>query len=234
MKSVDTAILFDLDGTLVDTVYAHVVAWSDALRRVGIVVPDWKIHRRIGMSGASLIHQILREDQKLPRKADIGLLEKRHDSGFTKASRNLQVLPGSEELLRFLTRRGIRWAIATTGGRKATARLLKKLKIPSTVPVVTGDDVAKAKPSPDVFMLAADRLGVPHRRLHCDGRQYLGCPCGSSQTRARGRSSLGWLRSGRAGEGGGLPSLYRSGGHVASYRGSGDRTRVIGDFRLRV
>jgi phosphoglycolate phosphatase-like HAD superfamily hydrolase len=64
-------------------------------------------------------------------------------------------------LLRFLTRRGIRWAIATTGGRKATARLLKKLKIPSTVPVVTGDDVAKAKPAPDVFMLAADRLGVP-------------------------------------------------------------------------
>ena len=66
-----------------------------------------------------------------------------------------------KELLRFLTRRGIRWAIATTGGRKATDRLLKKLKFPSTVPVVTGDDVAKAKPAPDVFMLAADRLGIP-------------------------------------------------------------------------
>jgi HAD superfamily hydrolase (TIGR01549 family) len=161
MKSVDTAILFDLDGTLVDTVYAHVVAWSDALRSVGIVVPDWKIHRRIGMSGTSLIHQVLREDHNLPRKTDIGLLEKRHDSAFTKASRNLRLLPGSEELLRFLTRRGIRWAVATTGGRKATARLLKKLKVPATVPVVTGDDVAKAKPAPDVFVLAADRLGVP-------------------------------------------------------------------------
>jgi beta-phosphoglucomutase-like phosphatase (HAD superfamily) len=76
MKSVDTAILFDLDGTLVDTVYAHVVAWSHALRSVGIVVPDWKIHRRIGMSGTSLVHQILREDDNLSRKADIGLLEK--------------------------------------------------------------------------------------------------------------------------------------------------------------
>jgi HAD superfamily hydrolase (TIGR01549 family) len=161
MKSVDTAILFDLDGTLVDTVYAHVVAWSHALRSVGIVVPDWKIHRRIGMSGSSLIQQLLREDHNLPHKANIGLLEKKHDSAFTKASRNLQLLPGSEELLRFLTRRGIRWAIATTGGRKATARLLKKLRIPATVVVVTGDDVAKAKPSPDVFMLAADRLGVP-------------------------------------------------------------------------
>jgi HAD superfamily hydrolase (TIGR01549 family) len=161
MKSVDTAILFDLDGTLVDTVYAHVVAWSHALRSVGIVVPDWKIHRRIGMSGSSLIQQLLREDHNLPHKANIGLLEKKHDSAFTKASRNLQLLPGSEELLRFLTKRGIRWAIATTGGQKATARLLKKLRIPATVVVVTGDDVAKAKPSPDVFMLAADRLGVP-------------------------------------------------------------------------
>jgi len=69
MKSVDIAILFDLDGTLVDTVYAHVVAWSYALRSVGIVVPDWKIHRRIGMSGTSLIHQVLREDYNLPAKS---------------------------------------------------------------------------------------------------------------------------------------------------------------------
>jgi HAD superfamily hydrolase (TIGR01549 family) len=161
MKSGNPAILFDLDGTLVDTVYEHVLAWSDALRSANIVVPNWKIHRRIGMSGKSLVHQLLREDDNLPRKADIGLLEKRHDSAFTKASRNVQLLPGSQELLDFLTRRGIRWAIATTGGRKATARLLKKLKIPANVPVVTGDDVTRAKPSPDVFILAADRLGVP-------------------------------------------------------------------------
>jgi beta-phosphoglucomutase-like phosphatase (HAD superfamily) len=161
MKSGNPAILFDLDGTLVDTVYEHVLAWSDALRSANIVVPNWKIHRRIGMSGKSLVHQLLREDDNLPRKADIGLLEKRHDSAFMKASRNVQLLPGSQELLGFLTRRGIRWAIATTGGRKATARLLKKLKIPANVPVVTGDDVTRAKPSPDVFILAADRLGVP-------------------------------------------------------------------------
>lgn len=160
MKSGNPAILFDLDGTLVDTVYEHVLAWSDALRSANIVVPNWKIHRRIGMSGKSLVHQLLREDDNLPRKADIGLLEKRHDSAFTKASRNVQLLPGSQELLDFLMRRGIRWAIATTGGRKATARLLKKLKIPANVPVVTGDDVTRAKPSPDVFMMAADRLGV--------------------------------------------------------------------------
>jgi HAD superfamily hydrolase (TIGR01549 family) len=161
MKSGNPAILFDLDGTLVDTVYEHVLAWSDALRSAKIVVPNWKIHRRIGMSGKSLVHQLLREDDNLPRKADIGLLEKRHDSAFTKASRNVQLLPGSQELLDFLMRRGIRWAIATTGGRKATARLLKKLKIPANVPVVTGDDVTRAKPSPDVFMMAADRLDVP-------------------------------------------------------------------------
>ena len=55
----DPAMLFDLDGTLVDTVYQHVTAWSAALRSEGILVPNWKIHRRIGMSGKSLVNQFI-------------------------------------------------------------------------------------------------------------------------------------------------------------------------------
>jgi len=159
-KSKNPGILFDLDGTLVDTVYQHVSAWSVALRSVGVVIPQWKIHRRVGMSGRSMVQQLLAE-QGSRLKVDIGLLEKKHDAGFTKASRDPHILPGSKELLKFLTRKHIRWAIATTGGKEQTARLLKKLDIPAGVPVVTGDDVAKTKPSPDVFVLAADQLGVP-------------------------------------------------------------------------
>jgi HAD superfamily hydrolase (TIGR01509 family) len=159
-KSRNPGILFDLDGTLVDTVYQHVSAWSVALRSVGVVIPQWKIHRRVGMSGPSMVQQLLAE-QGSRLKVDIGLLEKKHDAGFTKASRDPHILPGSKELLKFLTRKHIRWAIATTGGKEQTARLLKKLDIPAGVPVVTGDDVAKTKPSPDVFVLAADQLGVP-------------------------------------------------------------------------
>ena len=159
-KSRNPGILFDLDGTLVDTVYQHVSAWSVALRSVGIVIPQWKIHRRVGMSGRSMVQQLLAE-QGSRLKVDISLLEKKHDAGFTKASRDPHILPGSKELLKFLTRKHIRWAIATTGGEEQTVRLLKKLDIPAGVPVVTGDDVAKTKPSPDVFVLAADQLGVP-------------------------------------------------------------------------
>jgi len=159
-KSKNPGILFDLDGTLIDTVYQHVSAWSVALRSVGVVIPQWKIHRRVGMSGRSMVQQLLAE-QGSRLKVDIGLLEKKHDAGFTKASRDPHILPGSKELLKFLTRKHIRWAIATTGGKEQTARLLKKLDIPAGVPVVTGDDVAKTKPSPDVFVLAADQLGVP-------------------------------------------------------------------------
>jgi HAD superfamily hydrolase (TIGR01549 family) len=155
----DPAILFDLDGTLLDTVYQHVTAWSAALKSEGIILPNWKIHRRIGMSGKALVQQLLRELGTARR--DIGSLEKKHDTQFVKASRNVELLPGARELLAFLTRRGIRWAIATTGNKKQTMRLLKNLDIPPSVPLITGDDVARAKPSPDIFVLAAERVGVP-------------------------------------------------------------------------
>ncbi|MGC2371218.1 MAG: HAD family hydrolase [Candidatus Sulfotelmatobacter sp.] len=160
-KSDDPAILFDLDGTLLDTVYDHVIAWSASLTSAGIIVPKWKIHRRIGMSGESLVHQLLRELKNPPKKIDIEALEKKHDAEFQKINPHPEPLPGANELLEYLTRRGIKWAIATTGGKKQTKRLLKNLNIPKKVPLVTGDDVANAKPSPDVFVLAARRLRVP-------------------------------------------------------------------------
>lgn len=155
------AILFDLDGTLVDTVYQHVVAWSTPLRSVGIVVPDWKIHRRVGMSGESMLRQLFREPEVGKRKVDTKSLETEHDTEFTRLSRNVRLLPGARELLLHLSRAGVRWAIATTGNKRQTKRLLRHLRISAKTVVVTGDDVAKAKPSPDVFVLAAERLGVP-------------------------------------------------------------------------
>jgi HAD superfamily hydrolase (TIGR01549 family) len=154
------AFLFDLDGTLMDTVYQHGAAWSVALHSQGIILPNWKIHRRIGMSGTSLVRQLLREVKRPRKKVDIGKLEERHDAEFIKLSRQIEVLPGTNELLAFLTRRAVRWAIATTGNRTQTMRMLKRLNLPPNVLVVTGDDVEKAKPAPDVFVLAAERLGL--------------------------------------------------------------------------
>ena len=160
-KLSDPAILFDLDGTLVDTAYRHVTAWAAALSDAGIIVPEWTIHRRIGMSGRALVHQLVREHGVHSSKIDVEQLEKKHDTFFNKSISSIQPLPGAEKLLRHLSRHGVKWAIATAGGKQQTKKLLRTLRIPAKAMVVTGDDVAKGKPSPDIFVSAAKRLGVP-------------------------------------------------------------------------
>ena len=159
--SKNPALLFDLDGTLIDSVYEHVIAWASSLRSAGIVASNWEIHRRIGMNGESMVRQLLREPEINKRAVKVARLEKKHAATFKKAASNIHLLPGTRELLRFLTQSGICWAIATTGSRKQTTSLLKDLKVPHPSVVVTGDDVRKTKPSPDVFVLAAKLLNVP-------------------------------------------------------------------------
>lgn len=154
------AVLFDLDGTLIDSNYQHVDAWSEALLAAGIAIPRWKIHRRVGMSGTSMIHELLRELPNQRGKLDLDQLEQHHDARFRRAVPHLQPLPGANQLLKHLVRHKVRVAIATTGGREPTSLLLKHLEIPAQIPVVTGDEVERAKPSPDVFTLAADRLNI--------------------------------------------------------------------------
>jgi len=80
----DLALLFDLDGTLVDTAYQHVLARSAALRSAGLAAPAWKIHRRIGMSGRALVRQLVRELGRRHGKVKIDALEKKHDTAFNK------------------------------------------------------------------------------------------------------------------------------------------------------
>jgi HAD superfamily hydrolase (TIGR01509 family) len=155
------AFLFDVDGTLIDSVYEHVEAWGKALKRIGIVLPKWKLHRRIGMSGESFVHELLRETRRPRlRSEELKKLEQRHAIEFSRRIPSLEPLPGARELLRHLSENRVRWAIATTGNAKQTMRLLKPLKIPKHIPVVTGDDVDHTKPSPDAFVLAAQRLGI--------------------------------------------------------------------------
>ena len=155
------AVLFDLDGTLIDSNYHHVSAWARALREAKIAIPMWKIHRRIGMSGKSFLQELLREQKSGQRKPSLQSLEKKHDALFQREIPRLNPLPGANELLRHLSRQRIRVAIATTGGRAQTVRLLRQIETPRHIEIVTGDDVEQAKPSPDIFVAAADKLGVP-------------------------------------------------------------------------
>jgi HAD superfamily hydrolase (TIGR01509 family) len=156
-------LLLDIDGTLVDSVYEHVMAWREALEDAEIRLPNWKIHRRIGMSGKLFLPTLLRELGKKTDQAEIRSIEKVRSSIFKKSIPTLRILPGAKELLQYFVKVGARWAIATSGERSQTEQLLKDFDIPKNVPIISGDDVGTAKPAPDTFIVAAQRLGVsPH------------------------------------------------------------------------
>jgi HAD superfamily hydrolase (TIGR01509 family) len=158
----ETTFLFDLDGTLVDSVYQHVLAWKQALDADGIALSVWRIHRRIGMSGGLFLNQLLRETQTEMSIERVERLQQMHAEAYRNLGHQVRPLPGARELLDALTQTGIRWAIATSG-RLATASVnLAALGVdPAVTTVVTRDEVKHAKPDPDLFVRAAERLGVP-------------------------------------------------------------------------
>ena len=154
------AFLFDLDGTLVDSVYQHVLAWQDALDRMGIELAVWRIHRKIGMSGGLFANALLRETGRAVTPEEADRLRVLHGEAYSSRAEQVRPLPGARELLEHLTRVGVPWAIATSGYIESARPTLEGLGVPETTPVVTRDQVAHAKPDPDLFLAAAERLGV--------------------------------------------------------------------------
>ena len=155
-----TAFLFDLDGTLVDSVYQHVLAWREAMAAVGIELAVWTIHRRIGMSGGLMANAILRETGHPVTPEEAQRLRKLHAEAYGRLSSQVRPLPGARALLAYLTETGVPWAIATSGRIESAGPVLATLDVPKGVPVVTRDQVPHAKPDPDLFLAAAERLGV--------------------------------------------------------------------------
>jgi HAD superfamily hydrolase (TIGR01549 family) len=152
--------LFDLDGTLVDSVYQHVLAWQEALERGGIELSVWRIHRKIGMSGGLFANHLLRETGREVTSEEAALLRKVHAEAYAKRFHVIRPLPGAKELLTLLSDIGVPWAIATSGYWESAAPVLKLLEIPEGVPVVTRNEVERAKPDPDLFLSASERLGI--------------------------------------------------------------------------
>jgi HAD superfamily hydrolase (TIGR01509 family) len=151
-------IIFDLDGTLVDSVYQHVSAWNDTLRTGRIQVAQWRIHRAIGMSGSLFLPKLLRDEGHRHSQTIITRLEAGHQKHFDRMIHRIDALPGAGELLRLLKGRSIPFAIATSGGAAQTKRLLARISNRPDCPVITADDVEAAKPAPDLFQLAAQKL----------------------------------------------------------------------------
>ena len=160
-ESPTPAFLFDLDGTLVDSVYQHVLAWREALEREGISLSVWRIHRRIGMSGGLLVNALLRETGLPVTLEQTTRLRQYHAEAYARLLGQVRPLPGARELLDHLTRSGVPWAIATSGWLESARPALELLGIGDDVPVVTRDQVRHAKPDPDLFLAAARKLGAP-------------------------------------------------------------------------
>jgi HAD superfamily hydrolase (TIGR01549 family) len=161
MTRQDTAFVFDLDGTLVDSVYHHVLAWREALDHEGIELSVWRIHRKIGMSGGLFTNMLLRETGVDFDQARIERLQRLHADAYNRTSRDIRPLPGARALLQTLTDTDIPWAIATSGRIETAGPVLENLGVNlDRVPVITRDQVKYAKPDPDLFLAAAARLNV--------------------------------------------------------------------------
>jgi HAD superfamily hydrolase (TIGR01509 family) len=154
------AFLFDLDGTLIDSVYQNVIAWRNALSKLDIDLSVWRIHRRIGMSGGLFVSALLRETGRTLSDHDIECLQRDHVAEYLAQVDSVRPLPGAPELLAALTASHVPWAIATSGRRAMAERALAMLGLPDDAPMVTRDMVRHAKPDPDLFLAAAALLGV--------------------------------------------------------------------------
>jgi HAD superfamily hydrolase (TIGR01549 family) len=155
------ALIFDLDGTLVDTVYAHVFAWQRALDEAELPIEAWKIHRRIGMSGGLFTRAVAREVGRPLTRGEAQAIQARHGELFRELLPERRPLPGAVELLADLRELGVAFGIATSGRRPEIDRSLDVLGIGDDTVVVERGRVQRAKPEPDLFLTCADPLGVP-------------------------------------------------------------------------
>jgi HAD superfamily hydrolase (TIGR01509 family) len=154
------ALIFDLDGTLVDTVYAHIFAWQKALAESGMPLEGWRIHRKIGMSGGLFTRAVARELGRELSSDEEKSLQRRHGEFFVQLLPERRPLPGAIDLIKFLYSNSIIFGIATSGDRPEINASLDILNISKETVVVERGSVARAKPEPDLFLACQQRLGV--------------------------------------------------------------------------
>ena len=154
------ALIFDLDGTLVDTVYAHIFAWQRALAEAGLPIDGWRIHRRIGMSGGLFTRAVAREAGRPLTDDEAEAIQQRHGTLYRELLPDRRPLPGAVELLAWLREAGVPHGIATSGRRPEIDASLDALGVPPETVVVERGSVVRAKPEPDLFLACQERLGV--------------------------------------------------------------------------
>lgn len=158
------ALIFDLDGTLIDSVYPHALAWQQTLNEADLPVPAWEVQRHVGISGKLLVKTLARARGRAFEDAVIRQLEARHDELYKTYAHLQRPLPGAIDLLRFLIDHRIAHGIATSGRRSEISGSLEALGIGPATIVIDGGS-RSAKPEPDLFVACQEALRVP--RTQC-------------------------------------------------------------------
>jgi len=221
----DAALVFDLDGTLVDSVYQHVMAWNAALRNAKIDLSIWRIHRRIGMSGGLFVRALARELGYELSEDVIRQLQRDHETEYAQRVDTVVPLPGALDLLATLTAQDVPWAIATSGSRSTAERSLRVLNVPAGVPVITRTEVAHAKPNPDLFNAAAAALGMALQSTFVVGDSLWDMLA----ARRAGALSIGVLSGGY-----GRTELEEGGGAYRVYNDAADLLAHLDELGLRL
>jgi HAD superfamily hydrolase (TIGR01509 family) len=187
-------VLFDVDGTLVDTAYLHTVAWWQAFRQAGLTVQMAQVHRAIGMGSDHLLEHLLGSDRDKDRDSALGAS---HDALFAAYWPNLQPLEGAAHLLRACHHRGWRVVLATSAKQPELSAMRSALDAEASIDAITGaDDVQSSKPAPDLVERALERAEVPPERAvfvgdtrwDVEAAARAGVPC-------IGMLSGGWSRA---------------------------------------
>ena len=163
------ALIFDLDGTLIDTVYAHVFAWQRALAEAGLPIDGWRIHRRIGMSGGLFTRAVARELGRPLSSEEVEAIQTRHGVLFRELLPERRPLPGAIDLLAELRELGVLFGIATSGRRPEIDASLEALGVGPETVVIERGNVERAKPEPDLFLACAEQLGIAPEECYVVG-----------------------------------------------------------------
>jgi HAD superfamily hydrolase (TIGR01509 family) len=160
-------VLFDVDGTLVDTPYLHAVCWAEALRQSGHDVPMATVHRSIGMGSDEILDHLLGPDRD---KDDDETVTSAHLALYKQFWGRLRPLPGAVELMRRCTERGVRVVLASSASKEELAALRCTLDADDAIHTATSSTDADAgKPSPDILQAALDQSGLAPQRVHFVG-----------------------------------------------------------------
>jgi HAD superfamily hydrolase (TIGR01509 family) len=155
-----SAVLLDIDGTLVDSNFLHVHAWTLAFADIGHPADAWRIHRRIGMGSGRLIAELLGDDAE----ALGDRVKERHTLHYADLADQLRPFDRARDLVRELADRGLRVVLSTSAAPEEVEKLRAVLDVDDLVQVTGAEDVAEAKPEPDLVQAALDLAEVPADR----------------------------------------------------------------------